>query len=115
MLVKKDDEIIKKSLSMLRDLCDEPVLYINSRLAKNDFGEHTELAVTIANKKPFVDEQENVTKYPPDTTAVDLFSDTFITETKIALTKHWIHLICTILVFRGHEIYLDNVVYQPLV
>lgn len=107
------DQNVAKSLQLLRTLCDEPALFINTRMFYNNWHEPSSFTITIANKQPSVDEATFVARYPKDTVAVDLITESNPSDYKTNLTKHWIHILCAVLVFRGHEVYLDNKVYQP--
>lgn len=104
----------KTPLEDLQELCDYPVLYVNYRAANSENQNHDKIfAVTISNKQPAIDKERLEVTYPADAFAVDVF---FINETNSIVTgiiSHWTSLLCAILTFRGHEVFLNNELFIP--
>jgi len=96
-------------LKVLKELCDYPVLYMNYRVINNEGA----IAVTISDKNPTTDNKEMTAKYPGDAIVVDLclFNDT--SEKYIHTIDYWANMLCSVLTFRGHEVFLNGHLYVP--
>jgi hypothetical protein len=102
------------ALKSLQELCEYPVLYVNMRVvvSGNPYTDKN-FAITVSNKEPEKNEETLEVIYPADSLAADIFFsyDTNTTMTNMAL--HWAKLVCSILTFRGHEVFFNNKIFLP--
>lgn len=115
-----NNQSIEEVLVLLKDLCEHPVLYINFRIIKEPeinpsapVCASPEIVLTISNNKPEINQEENEVKYPSDSIALDLFQCYYSDSMILSLGKHLAKIICSILTFRGHEVFLDNKLFIP--
>lgn len=102
-------------IMVLEKLCDYPSLYVNNHFREEN-GEKI-YVVTISNAEPIVSE-ERTAIWQKNDIAIDLFYDPSITRDNLNINTlnviiHWIKIVCSILTFRGHEVFLDNKLFQP--
>lgn len=103
------------TLKILEKLCDYPHLYVNSHFREED-GEKIYI-VTISNAEPIVSE-ERTAIWQNNDVALDIFYDpTFTLDNMNTNTlntiMYWVNIVCSVLTFRGHEVFLENKLFQP--
>lgn len=102
------------TLKLLQDLCEYPILYVNIRVvASENPNADKNFAVTVSNKEPETNEETLEAKYPADSVAADVFFSYEINSTMTNLSLHWAKVICSILTFRGHEVFFNNKIFVP--
>lgn len=102
------------TLKFLKELCEYPILYVNIRVvASENPCADKHFAVTVSNKEPETNSETLEAKYPVDAIAADIFFSYEINSFMTNLSLHWAKLVCSILTFRGHEVFFNNKIFVP--
>lgn len=104
-------------LHILEELCSHPVLHVNAHFRKENKDEDAIYVVTLSNASPIISENREAIWRKSDL-AIDLFYDPNLTldsinSDSLAVVMHWVKLFCSMLTFRGHEVFLDNQLFRP--
>jgi len=103
-------------LQTLEELCKYPVLYINTHFADDD-GEKS-FVVSVSNQEPIIIKDKREALWEKNALVVDVFYDPTLTlnninpEVLISIT-YWVKILCCILTFKGHEVFIENKLFRP--
>lgn len=109
--MNEEQEIIKE----LETLCGHPTLYVSQYFREVDGNQV--YVVSVSNASPVIDADRHAIWNPKDI-AVDIYFNPNVTLENVSppfLSQilHWTRLICTVLTFKGHEVFLDGELFKP--
>jgi hypothetical protein len=106
-----DKNEMQEPLKVLQKLCDFPVLHFNFHVERTSDGNPENFVATLSDKEPTLDESF-VATYPTDTVRVDI-AVVRVSEQSLKNLDFWGNIFCSILTFRGHEVFYNGKLYNP--